>query len=57
MSKITIWHDKEDAVIEVLQEKVNASGIDVEVVFEKKSDLTEALKMAAAYNFVKELLL
>lgn len=45
VSKITIWHDKEDAVIEVLQEKVNASGIDVEVVFEKKSDLTEALKM------------
>lgn len=44
-SKITIWHDKEDAVIEVLQKKINASGIDVEVVFEKKSDLTESLKM------------
>lgn len=42
---ITIWHDKEEAVANVLQEKLQALEPDVHVVLEKKSDLTEALKM------------
>jgi arabinogalactan oligomer/maltooligosaccharide transport system substrate-binding protein len=42
---ITIWHDKEDAVISVLQEYLAVLEPDIQVVFEKKSDLTESLKM------------
>ena len=42
---ITIWHDKEDAVAEVLQKKLEELEPDVHVVLEKKSDLTESLKM------------
>lgn len=42
---ITIWHDKEDAVAEVLQNKLNTLEPDIHVVLEKKSDLTESLKM------------
>lgn len=42
---ITIWHDKEDAVIDVLTKKLADLEPDIHVVFEKKSDLTESLKM------------
>lgn len=42
---ITIWHDKEDAVIAVLQEAVKDLEPDVMVVFEKKTGLTESLKL------------
>lgn len=42
---ITIWHDKEDEVIQVLEEKLSVLNPDIQVVFEKKSDLTESLKM------------
>lgn len=42
---ITIWHDKEDAVAEVLAERLKEAVPDVTVVLEKKSDLTESLKM------------
>ncbi|MBE5890469.1 MAG: extracellular solute-binding protein [Lachnospiraceae bacterium] len=42
---IVIWHDKEDAVAEVLQEKLNTLNPEITVVLEKKSDLTESLKM------------
>lgn len=42
---IVIWHDKEDAVAQVLEEKLRELEPDVHVVLEKKSDLTEALKM------------
>ncbi|MCR4588777.1 MAG: extracellular solute-binding protein [Lachnospiraceae bacterium] len=44
-STITIWHDKEDAVIQVLQKHLEELCPDVTVVLEKKSNLTEALKM------------
>ena len=43
--KITIWHDKEDEVIQVLEEKLAVLNPDIQVAFEKKSDLTESLKM------------
>ncbi len=42
---ITIWHDKEDAVIAVLEDKLKTLEPEIEIVFEKKSDMTEALKM------------
>lgn len=43
--KLVIWHDKEDAVIEVLEERLNNSMQDVEIVFEKKTSLTDSLKL------------
>ncbi len=45
VTTITIWHDKEDAVAEVLQNRLGELEPDIHVVLEKKSDLTEALKM------------
>ncbi len=44
-SKIVIWHDKEDAVVKVLEGELKKFVPDVTVVLEKKSDLTESLKM------------
>lgn len=45
MNTIVIWHDKEEEVIAALQEQLECLEPDVHVVFEKKSDLTESLKM------------
>ena len=42
---ITIWHDKEDAVIAVLQEAVKVLEPEIVVVFEKKTGMTESLKL------------
>lgn len=42
---ITIWHDKEDAVIAVLENAVKVLEPDIHVVFEKKSGMTESLKL------------
>lgn len=42
---ITIWHDKEDAVIAVLEEAVKELAPDITVAFEKKTGLTESLKL------------
>ena len=42
---VTIWHDKEEAVIEVIQNALNGLENEVKVVFEKKSGLTESLKL------------
>lgn len=44
-SSIVIWHDKEDAVIEVLEKHLKAEVPEVEVTFEKKTGLTESLKL------------
>lgn len=44
-NKIVIWHDKEDAVVSALQKELDTLAPDVTVVLEKKSDLTESLKM------------
>lgn len=43
--KIVIWHDKEEEVINILEDKLKELEPDVQVTFEKKSDLTESLKM------------
>lgn len=42
---ITVWHDKEDAVIDVLTEALTVLEPDIHVIFEKKSGLTESLKL------------
>ena len=42
---ITIWHDKEEAVTRVLENALSELEPEIHVVLEKKSDLTEALKM------------
>lgn len=42
---ITVWHDKEDAVIDVLTEALAVLEPDIHVVFEKKTGLTESLKL------------
>lgn len=43
--KITIWHDKEDAVAQVLQKELDKLAPEVVVTLEKKEGLTEALKL------------
>lgn len=45
ITTITIWHDKEDAVIEILERYTSSLKPAIEVVYEKKSSLTESLKM------------
>ena len=42
---LTIWHDKEPAVIAVLEEAVQELAPDITVTFEKKTGLTESLKL------------
>lgn len=42
---ITIWHDKEAAVIAVLEEAVKALEPEIVVMFEKKAGMTESLKL------------
>lgn len=42
---ITIWHDKEDAVISVLTEALRVLENEIHVVFEKKTGMTESLKL------------
>lgn len=42
---ITIWHDKEESVIAVLEETVKALEPEIHVVFEKKTGMTESLKL------------
>lgn len=42
---ITIWHDKEEAVAEILQAKLDALAPDIIVKLERKEGLTDALKL------------
>lgn len=42
---ITIWHDKEEAVAAVMQEKLDTLAPDIIVKLEKKEGLTDALKL------------
>lgn len=44
-TEIVIWHDKEDEVAEILQKKLETLEPEIHVTLEKKSDLTESLKM------------
>ena len=44
-NKLVIWHDKEDAVIATLEAYLSQSVPDLEVEFEKKTSLTDSLKL------------
>lgn len=44
-NQIVIWHDKEDEVAEALREELNRLLPDVELVLEKKTSLTDSLKL------------
>ena len=43
--RIVIWHDKEDAVIAALETYLATAAPDLEIVFEKKTSLTDSLKL------------
>ena len=42
---LVIWHDKEDAVIEALSFRLKETVPDLDIVFEKKTSLTDSLKL------------
>ena len=44
-NKLVIWHDKEDAVIEALSAYLTDAVPELEIVFEKKTSLTDSLKL------------
>ncbi len=44
-NRIVIWHDKEDTVISALESCLKASLPELEIVFEKKTSLTDSLKL------------
>ena len=44
-NKLVIWHDKEDAVIAALEEYLAAAVPELTIVFEKKTSLTDSLKL------------
>ncbi len=45
-NRIVIWHDKEDAVAEALEAELARLVPDVEIVLEKKTSLTDSLKLS-----------
>lgn len=44
-NKLVIWHDKEDAVVQALQDYMAEAVPDLEITFEKKTSLTDSLKL------------
>ena len=44
-NKLVIWHDKEDAVIAALESYLTTAAPDLEIIFEKKTSLTDSLKL------------
>ena len=44
-SKLVIWHDKEDAVVAALEDYLAAAVPELQIVFEKKTSLTDSLKL------------
>ena len=44
-NKLVIWHDKEDAVVQALSGYLTQAVPDLEIVFEKKTSLTDSLKL------------
>lgn len=44
-ASIVIWHDKEDSVVAIIEERLASLAPGIDVTFEKKSSLTESLKL------------
>ena len=45
LKKLVIWHDKEDAVISALENYLQAAVPELDITFEKKTSLTDSLKL------------
>ena len=43
--KLVIWHDKEEAVVAAMENYLKTAVPDLEIVFEKKTSLTDSLKL------------
>ena len=43
--RLVIWHDKEDAVVQALSGYLTQAVPELEIVFEKKTSLTDSLKL------------
>lgn len=44
-NRLVIWHDKEEAVVQALEQHLAAAAPELTVVFEKKTSLTDSLKL------------
>lgn len=44
-SKLVIWHDKEDTVVAALEDYLAAAVPELQIAFEKKTSLTDSLKL------------
>lgn len=44
-NRLVIWHDKEDAVIDALEQYLKQAAPGLEIIFEKKTSLTDSLKL------------
>lgn len=44
-NRLVVWHDKEDAVIAALKSYLATAAPDLEIIFEKKTSLTDSLKL------------
>lgn len=44
-NRLVVWHDKEDAVIAALESYLATAAPDLEIIFEKKTSLTDSLKL------------
>ncbi len=44
-NKLVVWHDKEDAVVAALESYLADAAPELEVIFEKKTSLTDSLKL------------
>ena len=45
VNKLVIWHDKEEAVVAAMENYLKTAVPDVQIVFEKKTSLTDSLKL------------
>ncbi len=43
--RLVIWHDKEDGVVQAMEQHLKAAVPELDVVFEKKTSLTDSLKL------------
>ena len=43
--RLVIWHDKEDGVIAAMEQHLKTALPELEIIFEKKTSLTDSLKL------------
>lgn len=47
-NRLVIWHDKEEAVIHALEDYLKTAAPELEITFEKKTSLTDSLKLVGS---------